>query len=145
MKNTVMNLPTIDFFVTLKKKNKLWLFKSITTLNMLQDYRAEHQNLQILCALLNSNFIYAPALKINVVWRCINATTYWQTCIKALRAIPILVNNINKYDVTPYILIQLFYYFVGSILNYASPVLGFSNSKDIKRVHLNFRRKTKRM
>ena len=57
---------------------------------------------------------------------------------KSLKAMQVLVNNINKYDVSPVISLQLFDSFVGSILNYACPVWGFTKSKDIERVHLKF-------
>jgi hypothetical protein len=50
----------------------------------------------------------------------------------------VLKNNINKYDITPIISLQLFDSFVGSILDYACPVWGFSKSEDLERVHLKF-------
>lgn len=57
---------------------------------------------------------------------------------KALRANSMLLNKISKYNVSPAISLQLFDAFVGSILNYASPVWGISKSKEIERVHLKF-------
>ena len=57
---------------------------------------------------------------------------------KALKAMHVLRKNINKYDVPPKIALQLFDSFVGSILNYACPVWGFTKSKDLERVHLKF-------
>ena len=42
------------------------------------------------------------------------------------------------YDLKPKTLCQLFDAFVGSILNYASEIWGFTKSKEIERIHLKF-------
>ena len=57
---------------------------------------------------------------------------------KALKAMDVLIKNIQQYDVTPSIALQLFDSFVSSSLNYSSPVWGFAKCKDIERVHLKF-------
>lgn len=57
---------------------------------------------------------------------------------KALKAMHILLKNINKYDVPPKISLQLFDSFVGSILSYGCPVWGLSKSKEVERIHLKF-------
>ena len=60
---------------------------------------------------------------------------------KALKALNVLLIKCNKYKLKPKLLCQLFYSFVGSILNYASEIWGFSKSKNIERVHLKFCKK----
>jgi hypothetical protein len=50
----------------------------------------------------------------------------------------ILLNNIKEYELSPSISLQLFDAFVGSILNYACPVWGFTKSKEIERVQLKY-------
>ena len=50
----------------------------------------------------------------------------------------VLIKNIQQYDVTPSIALQLFDSFVSSSLNYSSPVCDFSKCKDIERVHMKF-------
>ena len=57
---------------------------------------------------------------------------------KALKAMNVLIKNIQQYYVTPSIELQLFNSFVSSSLNYSSPVWGFLKCKDIERVHLKF-------
>lgn len=57
---------------------------------------------------------------------------------KALKASNILLNNIKQYELSPSISLQLFDAFVGSILNYACPVWGFTKSKELERVHLKY-------
>ena len=57
---------------------------------------------------------------------------------KALKAMNVLIKNIQQYDVTPSIALQLFDSFVSSSLNYSSPLWGFAKCKDIERVHLKF-------
>ena len=57
---------------------------------------------------------------------------------KALKALNVLLVNCKKLPLKPKILCQLFDAFVGSILLYASEIWGFSNSKEIERVHLKF-------
>jgi hypothetical protein len=48
------------------------------------------------------------------------------------------MNKINKFHLNSHVSLQLFDAFVGSILNYACPVWGFTKSKDIERVHIKF-------
>ena len=50
----------------------------------------------------------------------------------------VLLRNINKYEVSNNIALQLFDSFIGSVLNYSCAVWGFSKSKDIERLHLKF-------
>jgi len=57
---------------------------------------------------------------------------------KALKAMNILLSKCNDYDLKPKILCQLFDAFVGSILNYASEVWGYTKSKELERIHLKF-------
>jgi exonuclease III len=57
---------------------------------------------------------------------------------KALKAMNILSTKCKLYDLKPKILCQLFDAFVGSILNYASEIWGFTKSKEIERIHLKF-------
>ena len=60
---------------------------------------------------------------------------------KALKALNLLLINCHKYRLKPKIICQLFDSFVGSILNYASEIWGFSKSKEIERIHLKFCKK----
>jgi len=57
---------------------------------------------------------------------------------KALKAMNILLSKCHDYDLKPKILCQLFDAFVGSILNYASEVWGYTKSKELERIHLKF-------
>jgi len=57
---------------------------------------------------------------------------------KALKALNTLLIKCHDFDIKPKIFCQLFDSFVGSILNYASEVWGFSKSDDIERIHLKF-------
>ena len=57
---------------------------------------------------------------------------------KALKALNTLLFKCNEFDIKPKIFCQLFDAFVGSILNYASEVWGFTKSDDIERIHLKF-------
>lgn len=57
---------------------------------------------------------------------------------KALKAMNVLFQNVKKLQVNPKLSLQLFDTFVGSTLSYASPVWGFSKSKDIERIHLRY-------
>lgn len=57
---------------------------------------------------------------------------------KALKAMNTLLYKCKQFDLKPKIFCQLFDAFVGSILNYASEVWGFSKSKEIERIHLKF-------
>ena len=57
---------------------------------------------------------------------------------KALKAMNILFQNVKKLEINPATTMQLFDAFVGSIINYACPVWGFSRSKDLESVHLKF-------
>ena len=57
---------------------------------------------------------------------------------KALKALNVILYNCKRYPMKPTILCQLFDAFVGSILSYSSEVWGFTKSKEIERVHLNF-------
>jgi hypothetical protein len=56
---------------------------------------------------------------------------------KSLKAMQVLVNNINKYDVNQFFRSN-YLTLVGSILNYACPIWGSSKSKDIERIHIKF-------
>ena len=56
---------------------------------------------------------------------------------KVLKALNVLLMNC-KCKLKPKTLCQLFDSFVGSILNYAAEISGFSKSKDIERIHLQF-------
>ena len=57
---------------------------------------------------------------------------------KGLKALNILLANTKGMSLKPSTLCQLFDAFVGSVLNYASEIWGFSKSKDIERIHLKF-------
>lgn len=57
---------------------------------------------------------------------------------KALKALNTLLFNCKKFDLKPKILCQLFDAFVGSILNYAAEIWGYTKSKEIERIHLKF-------
>jgi hypothetical protein len=57
---------------------------------------------------------------------------------EALKAMNVLICNINKYEIFPSVSLQLFDAFDGSIINYACPAWGFTKSKDIERLHLTF-------
>jgi hypothetical protein len=57
---------------------------------------------------------------------------------KALKAMNILLCKCKEFDLSPKVLCQLFDAFVGSILNYASEIWGYSKSKEIERIHLKF-------
>jgi hypothetical protein len=57
---------------------------------------------------------------------------------KALKAMNILLLKCKEFDLKPKILCQLFDAFVGSILNYASEIWGYTKSKEIERIHLKF-------
>ncbi|XP_052255506.1 uncharacterized protein LOC127861165 [Dreissena polymorpha] len=57
---------------------------------------------------------------------------------KALKAMNTLLYKCKMYDLKPKTLCQLFDAFVGSILNYASEIWGFTKSKEIERIHLKF-------
>jgi len=57
---------------------------------------------------------------------------------KAVKAQNVLLLNVNKYDVTPRIALQLFDAFVSATLNYSCAVWGFCKSNDIERVHLKY-------
>ena len=46
--------------------------------------------------------------------------------------------NVNKYDVTPRIALQLIDAFVSATLNYSNAVCGFHKSNEIERVHLKY-------
>ena len=46
--------------------------------------------------------------------------------------------NCRKYNLKPKLLCELFDSFVGSILNYGAEIFGFSKSKEMERIHLNF-------
>ena len=48
----------------------------------------------------------------------------------------VLLQHIKRLEVNPKLCLQLFNALVGPILNYGCPIWGFSNSKDIERLHL---------
>jgi hypothetical protein len=50
----------------------------------------------------------------------------------------VLICNINKYEISPSVSLQIINAFVGSIINYACQVWGFTKSKDIERLNLKF-------
>ena len=50
----------------------------------------------------------------------------------------IFSSKCHDYDLKPKILCQLFDAFVGSILNYASEVWGYTKTKELERIHLKF-------
>ena len=77
---------------------------------------------------LGVNFNYNGTFVLNV--KCLKG--------KALKAMYTLLNNTKKLNVRPDIAMQLFDSFVGSILNYGSAVWGFTKSKDLERIHLQF-------
>ena len=57
---------------------------------------------------------------------------------KSLKALNVLLINCHKYKLKRKILCQLFDSSVGSILNHASEICGFSKSKELERIHLKF-------
>ena len=57
---------------------------------------------------------------------------------KAMTSMYVLLNNVQYLKVQPDIVLQLFDSFVGSILNYACPVWGFTKSKELEHVLLAF-------
>jgi len=57
---------------------------------------------------------------------------------KGLKALNVLLYNLQKFNLKPKICCQLFDAFVASILNYSCVVWGAVKSKDIERVHLKF-------
>ena len=57
---------------------------------------------------------------------------------KGLKALNVLLSNTRKYTLKPRTVCQLFDAFVGSTLNYACEIWGFSKSKEIERIHLKF-------
>ena len=57
---------------------------------------------------------------------------------KALKAMNVLFQNVKRLELKPNVSMQLFDAFVGSIINYACPVWGFSKSKELERIHLKF-------
>ena len=60
---------------------------------------------------------------------------------KGLKTLNVLLINCRKYKLNPKILCKLFYFFIGSILDYACEMSGFSKSKEIERIHLKFCKK----
>ena len=50
----------------------------------------------------------------------------------------LLLHNTKRLDLKPSVLIQLYYAFVGSILNYSCEVNGFSKNKNLERIQLKF-------
>ena len=57
---------------------------------------------------------------------------------KSLKAMHLLYNNVKIHHTKPDISMQLFDTFVGSIINYACPVWGFTKSKDLEQIHLKY-------
>lgn len=57
---------------------------------------------------------------------------------KAVKTLNILLIKLKDLHLTPETLCQLFDAFVGSILNYASEILGYTKSKEVERIHLKF-------
>lgn len=55
---------------------------------------------------------------------------------KGLKALNALLANTRDFVLKPKVVCQLFDAFVGSTLNYASEIWGFSKSKEIERIHL---------
>ena len=77
---------------------------------------------------LGVTFNYTGTFVLNI--KCIKS--------KALKAMFVLLNNVKKYEVQPQLAMQLFDSFVSSILNYGCPIWGFTKSKDLERIHLQF-------
>ena len=57
---------------------------------------------------------------------------------KSLKVMHLLYNNVKIHHTKPDISMQLFDTFVGSIINYACPVWGFTKSKDLAQIHLKY-------
>jgi hypothetical protein len=57
---------------------------------------------------------------------------------KALKAMHVLYQHLKSIYLSPCSSTKLFDAFVGSILNYAAPIWGFTKSKDLERIHLKF-------
>ena len=57
---------------------------------------------------------------------------------KALKAMSVLLINYRNLPLKPKTLCQLFYCFVGSILNYSCEIFGFNKTNKIERIHLRF-------
>jgi hypothetical protein len=57
---------------------------------------------------------------------------------KGLKALNVLLTNTYKYAITTKVLCQVFDAFVGSTLNYACEIWGFSKLREIERIHLQF-------
>jgi len=60
---------------------------------------------------------------------------------KGLKAINVLLINCRTFKLKSKLLCKLFDSFIGSILNYACEISGFSKSKEIERIHLKFCKK----
>ena len=57
---------------------------------------------------------------------------------KALKAMNVLRIHLMKFDLKPKDSLQLFDTFISSLLNYGSPIWGFTKSKELERLHLKF-------
>jgi len=57
---------------------------------------------------------------------------------KSLKALIVLLNKCKSISLKPKTLLQLFDSFVSSISCYGSEICGFSKSKEIERLHLQF-------
>ena len=57
---------------------------------------------------------------------------------KALKAMNVLRIRLMKFDLKPKDSLQLFDTFISSLLNYGSPIWGFTKSKELERLHLKF-------
>ena len=111
-------------------KTKVVVFRKRGPIKMSEKWYYNNEPLEVV-----NDFNY-----LGVVFNYTGSFVLNNQCIigKSLKAMYVLLKNINKLNVTPTVSLQLFDSFVGSILNYACPVWGFSKSKDLERVHLKF-------